>query len=130
MHLDFKKERDEDFINAYNDVVKSHGKQAPYILKDKLIEETILHPAKRFYVSHEQASRIIMKMIAGKKTGIRNTIKAEMYQTILSKIRELQRNSRKSVSSLLSEVIDSPAPRFYISKESASILYYTLIKRK
>lgn len=129
MHLDFKNERDNDFLQAYKKIIVRHGKNAPYIKKETLILETINHPAKRFYVSYEQAQRIITRLWKGQKVNFKNKLKQKMYTDILNRIKE-QQNTGTPLNELIAKTIYAPAPRFYITQESASILYYQLIKKQ
>ena len=127
MYLEFKKERDVDFMNAYHNVIRSYGKQAIQLSRDVLIQATIHSQAKRYYVSYEQALRIISKMLRGKEVLFRNDLKKEMYTTILKEVK-IKLTKDQSLKKVLSNIIYSPAPRFHISKESAFILYYSLLK--
>lgn len=129
MYLDFKDERDADFLSAYKKIIISHGKNARYIKKETLLLETIHHPAQRFYVSYEQAHRIITRLWKGQKVTFKNKLKEKMYIDILEKIKQKQ-SSDLSLKELIAQTIYSPAPRFYITPESASILFYQLIKTK
>lgn len=128
MRLEFKQERDTDFMNTYSAVLENYGKKAPYIKKELLIRETISRPTKRFYVSPEQALRIISQLLRGKEVIFKSTEKEKMYRTILSEV-EKRLPSALPLSHLVTEIIYTPAPCFYITLESASILYYKLIKQ-
>lgn len=130
MYLEFKEERDEDFMNVYAEVVHGYGKKAPYIKKEALLAEAILSRAKRFYVSPEQAQRIVSRLLRGKTVVFKNDLKKEMYLTILERVKLLsQKEPDVPLSRIISDVIYMPAPRFYITVESASILFYQLLKR-
>lgn len=128
MNLDFKEERDRDFLSSYKLVIKEYGKEAPYLKKKFLLSQAILMPSKRFYVSEEQCIRIIGAMLKGKKTGIKNSLKLMMYHEILSRVKVELSNSSLQLTQIIQKVINQPSPRFYITLESAQILYYKLIK--
>lgn len=130
MRLDFKEERDEDFLSSYLSVIKDHGKSAPFLKKEYILVQTIRRPAKRFYVSEEQCIRIIGDMLKGKKEEIKNPLKAEMYREIYKRVREILENTDQALPDIIQTVISQPAPRFYLTLESAQILYYELIKQK
>lgn len=126
MYLDFKNERDADFLAAYKKIIIRHGKNARYIKKETLLSETIHHPAQRFYVSYEQAQRIITRLWKGQKVTFRNKLKEKMYIDLLEKTR--QQHPGLPLKEKIANAIYTTAPRFYITLESASILYYQLIK--
>lgn len=129
MFLEFKDERDADFMTTYNSVISQLGDQARYLKKEDLLYATILHPAKRFYVSEEQAIRVVTKLMRGGSINFRNTLKAEMYANIVAKVQESDKGEIP-LKELIIKVVYSPAPRFYITLESAAILYYKLFKKQ
>lgn len=128
MRLDFKHERDRDFMQAYQNILSRYGKNAPFIKKETLIRETIFHPAKRFYVSPEQSLRILSQLLRNQKVDFKNPVKKEMYTTLLHLIKSKLPTDRPLIN-IVTETIYTPAPRFYLTLESASILYYKLIKQ-
>lgn len=130
MKLDFKEERDMDFLSSYKLVLKEYGRSAPYLKKEFLLSRAILKPAKRFYVSEEQCSRIIGNMLRGKVIDIKNPLKLMMYDEILSRVKTELHNSTLLLPDIIRNVINQPSPRFYLTLESAQILYYKLIKHK
>lgn len=130
MKLDFKEERDMDFLSSYKLVLKEYGRSAPYLKKEFLLSRAILKPAKRFYVSEEQCSRIIGNMLRGKVIDIKNPLKLMMYDEILSRVKAELHNSTLLLPDIIRNVINQPSPRFYLTLESAQILYYKLIKHK
>lgn len=130
MRLDFKDFRDRDFLDSYTSVIKRHGKEAPYIKRDDLLLEAILSPAKRFYVSEEQALRTISKMLKGQTVVFKNNLKKKMYDELLKRVREKWDQDKEPLIYFLCKIIYEPAPRFYINLKSARILYYKLLTRK
>jgi hypothetical protein len=130
MRLDFKEERDEDFLSSYLSVIKDHGKSAPFLKKEYILAQAIRRPARRFYVSEEQCLRIIGDMLKGKKEEIKNPLKAEMYGEICRRVRQIIGNTKQPLPDIIQEVISQPAPRFYLTLESAQILYYKLIRQR
>ena len=88
MRLEFIEQRNADFMESYNRVLKRHGIYAPYVKKSALIAETLQEPAKRFYVTHDQCVIIIRQMIKGKKTYIKSPQKIEMYNEILRRVKK------------------------------------------
>lgn len=130
MRLEFKEERDRDFLASYDSIIKKHGKKAPYLKRDELLLETITCPAKRFYVSEEQSFRIITKMLRGQNTRIRNPLKLQMYKEIFLRVKQELEKSNRPIVEIIENVINQSAPRFYIDLKSARILHYKLLNRR
>ena len=130
MWLEFKEERDKDFLASYDFVIKKHGEKAPYLKRDELLLEAIMRPAKRFYVSEEQSFRIISKMLKGQGIGIRNPLKLQMYEEIFLRVKQELEKSNLSTIEIIEKVINQSAPRFYIDIKSARILHYKLLNRR
>lgn len=129
MELEFKKERDQDFLSSYDLVIEECGKFAPFLQKEFLLHQAILRPAKRFYVSEEQAFDIINSMMKGKYI-VKNSLKRLMYEEILLRVKKELEFSEDSMQDIIMRVINQPAPRFYMTIQSAQILYYKLIKMR
>ena len=134
MTLDFQAQRDKDFMEAYDRLLKSYGKQATMIKKEVLIMETINSPAKRFYVSEEQALKMIRKALIHKKklsSFLRIDLKIEMYEEIINRIKKILPNkpTTKDYEDAIFDVVNNPAPRFYIGYHAARFLLSDLIKK-
>lgn len=130
MRLDFKEERDLDLLSSYKSVIKEYGEDAPFLKKEFLLLQAINRPAKQFYVSEEQACLIVSKMLKGKSISITNSLKKMMYEEIFRRVKKEQESSSLPLPAIIRLVISQSAPRFYLTIESAQILYYKLIKKK
>jgi len=131
MKLDFINQRNQDFMESYNRVLKGYGKKAPFIKKNRLIIEALQQPAKRFYVTHDQCVIIIRQMIKGESTYIKSSLKLEMYNEILIRVkRELSIRPTRGLYGAIDYVLSKPAPKFYMTKGTAELLYYKLIKQR
>ncbi len=56
-------ERNEDLFNAYSEVLKKHGKYASKMAKKELYIDLVEMPAPRFYITPEEAGRIVASML-------------------------------------------------------------------
>lgn len=129
MKLEYQKERDLDLMEAYKKVLRHYGKRAPFIKKSLLMLQTSISPAKRFYVSDEQAVRIVTRLYNNKDVYIKSKEKVEMYEEILKRVRDTVEDY-DPLSITIRRVIQNPAPRFYITPETARIILYRLMKNK
>lgn len=101
-----------DIYKAYERAIKEFGQYAKYTPREVLIRKAMTYPAPQFYVSYEQARRIISAMFNGKKPKITERKKA-MYDEIYKKF--MERTDGKGFS-CLKEVLKSEASSFFISR--------------
>ncbi|MDR3142109.1 MAG: hypothetical protein LBU37_10340 [Tannerellaceae bacterium] len=109
-------QKEEDIKSAYKKAMLFFGDEAPFIRKDRLVKKAMEFPAPRFYISYEEARRILSRMDRGVSVDIKRKEKRKMYQDLLSKLRE-QRKNGKATPSALQEAINTEAPGFYIGRE-------------
>jgi len=129
MKLEFMEERDMDLMDAYKRVLRHYGKRAPFIKKSLLMLQTSKSPAKKFYVSEEQALRIVTRLYKGKDTYIKSREKVQMYHDILERVRDTIRPI-DTLSLAIRRVIQQEAPRFYVTPETARIILYRLMNNR
>ena len=113
----------EDLRNAYSSVQADYGRFGEYAKKKDILEKVVEKPAKQFYVSYEEAFRIINRINKYGTTGQSNKLNAlkyndlyRAYQIILSK------NPGIPTKIIIQNSILSPAPRFYIRPLTAGML--------
>lgn len=127
--FEFKQERDNDLINVYRLAMKS----AKYPVNlTEVLTHVVNSPSKRFWVSSERASNVISEMYAGKDLSGMKLNKRLMFREIFRIVKQMKdlpqyRNCR--LSELVSTAIEQPAPRFYITPESAKIIIHHIKKR-
>lgn len=87
-------------------------------------------PSKRFWVTEERATLVILAMHKG--TSFKNMLdtKCEMYQEIYRRFLELRKKSPNLPTSILvGEIVNQPAPKFYMTAKSVREIIYR-IRRK
>lgn len=129
--MDLKEERNTDLIEAYDRTLKRIGCDARYMSRRFLVDLTINSPAKRFYVTVDEAAKHINSI---ERTGIslaRGAMVQKQYEDIyrayLRKRNELPGLAKREI---ISRVIASPAERFYLETDSACILFWRLTKNR
>lgn len=108
-----------DLRNAYDVCVQECGKYAKYTSKATLVQRALNKPAKCFYVSYDEATRVIYRInkygMSGKK-GL-NAIKyQDLYRTYQHIMNE---NQDITIKEAIRKACDSPAPRFYMCTDRA-----------
>lgn len=122
---DFLIERNMDLLEAQRRVIRRLGDEAPYISKSRILKLVMKEPAKRFYVSFEEASRMLSKMAAGHEVN-RKGIRYDMYVELFEVFNRLKKeNPGAGWAELVEKAVLSPAPGFYLDEDRA----YKLLKR-
>lgn len=128
--FEFKQERDNDLMNVYRLAMKN----AKYPVNlTEILTRVVNSPSKRFWVSSERASNVISEMYAGKDLAGMKQNKRLMFREIFRRVKQLQHLSQYKnyrLSELVSIVIEQPAPRFYITADSAKIIIHHIKKRE
>ena len=124
-----KQERDVDLYNAYKKVLS----QVPHTATHKeILDLTVKQPAKRFYVSARvvcSALRSIQKGEVNRMSQERQALIGEVTKRVLAVL--ASGGSKRPLKHIVEEILDQPAPEFYIKSSSAKIiLHYEKQKQK
>lgn len=127
--MTYKKERNEDFINAYHQAMKSFGKLAPYVSRMEVVRRTISSPA-RYYVQYEEARRRVRRILTGRPIACRNPRKNDMYEALAEQVQNYMKRKPLATfnDALYTVLAEEKAPCFYLTEESALLLLYQLQK--
>lgn len=123
--------RNTDVVNAFFDAVKSMRKSIPYTPQDRVIEHALKNGAPRFYTTFENARRFVSLLERGRKLPLTNPNKIAMYRELhrrYCKMRECQACGRGYA--ILENIIEQPAPSFYIDIDTFRGILYKSYKRK
>lgn len=88
-------------------------------------------PAERFWVSEKRAAIVISDMLKGRNVlACMNSCKREMYREIFARVRTLLRQQpHLPLSEAVTRIVAAPAPKFYLTPQSARIIYYRIRDR-
>lgn len=115
--IEHSEEMAAEMVGIYEDYIRSH----PFVKISDFYETLVEMPASRFYVSEERAIKVIYLMIQG-KADIKKMypMKRDMYREILRRVLDLKRAyPERNTRDLCIEVVNQPAPKFYITAASA-----------
>lgn len=115
----------EDIVNAFYKAMSEN----PDKKIGELFEIACKMPAPRFYVTFELARKYVSMLDRGLELPITNKRKLAMYQELLCRLKE-RRGNQKKCYNLLGEIIESPAPCFYMDAETFRIAFYKTIRSK
>lgn len=122
---DYRDERDAAVLAAYRDEVA----KASRIMMDEIVRIVSARPSHRFWVSEERAELVVRSMMKGMDAldGMRDT-KRRMYEEIYRRVSRMREEKRGiSLNHIIFEVVNSPAPEFYLTPRYVrDIVYRTL----
>lgn len=122
--------RNTDVINAFFDSLKSMRKQSPYVSQEQIIENTIRQGAPRFYTTYENARRFVSLLDRGKNIPLVNSNKIAMYHELFQRYREIKQQKPQLIGyTILEEIIEQPAPSFYIDIKTLRYIIYKSYKK-
>lgn len=86
--------------------------------------------SKRFWVSEEQASKVVSYMMKGGDISYMSDNKQKMFAEIYHRVSKLQDQYPEArLYLLVEEVVSSEAPCFYMTPESAKVIISQIKKR-
>ncbi|MDE7160777.1 MAG: hypothetical protein K2O24_08060 [Muribaculaceae bacterium] len=96
-----------------------------------LFERLVEQPASRFYVSELRAIRVITAMRRGSLRPGSSRSRGRMYAEVNRRVeRLLAASPEMSLADAVVEVVNSPAPEFYMEPASARVTVYGLLRRR
>lgn len=123
---EFSEERDAELVKCFR---KRLGEVLTIDL-DKIFAEVAAHPAKRFYVSEYRAAVVVRHHMRHGEWCVKGAKRKEMFREIEKRVlRLLEDHDDMSLDDAMVEVINSPAPEFYLTPRSCRTLIYKLIKK-
>ncbi len=120
---DFIPQRNKELLEAFKQELYQLGN----ISNDRIFSRAAHRKASRFWVSEQRAAVVVSKMLKGDRLLTMNRKKREMYFEIFKRVRILlEHNPHRTISDAVFEVVNSPAPEFYLTDKSARVLIYKI----
>lgn len=124
--FEYQDERDKDLMRAYHEQIAS----CDTIVLSDIFRNVVEMPSARFWVSEERAAIVIAKMFRGDKLEKMRPNAREMYFEIYKRVvSEMETYPDKSIAEIIFQVIRQPAPKFYLTPDTARVIV-TRIKRE
>ena len=124
--LEFTHDRNRELMSAFRKAIADR----PFIDITEVSEAIVNMPCSRFWVSEERAMVVVTAMLKGKPilAAMRPT-KREMFQEIYNRVLRLRASRPDApISILVSQVVNSPAPKFYMRPRCAMEIIYKIKK--
>ena len=120
--------RKQDVVKSFFESIKEVRKTKPHATQEEIIRHAANSEAPRFYVTFENARRFISLMSRKKKLPLINSNKLAMYKEIYRRyIQRVKDCSKRYKYIVLEQIIEEPAPSFYLDEQSFhGIVYRTL----
>lgn len=121
--VEFKEQRNEELLRAFRAQLSNLGE----LPLTELFERTSMTPASRFWVSERRAMMVMSKMLKGDTLDSMNPKRREMFQEIFRRVKHiLAEEPGISLIEASFRVVNSPAPEFYLTPQSARTMIYRL----
>ncbi len=122
--LSFTRERNAALLKAY----RQHIRTVRIVRLNEIGEKIVNSPSPRFWVSEERAAAVVSLIIRGKPVlDTMRPSKREMFLEIHRRVVALKKiHPDWTLSQLVFEVVNSPAPKFYMEASSALIRLFKI----
>lgn len=115
--------RNEDLRNAFRNQL-GHNRNS---VKQVFEAVARFSPARRFYISEERAYRLLTAYRRGKVSPVAMPNRVEMIREIDRRVTALMtQHPKTALKDAVFEVVNSPAPSFYLTPGSIRTIFYTL----
>lgn len=117
----YAEERLDALMNEYHSYIDS----CAHIRMSEVFDAIVLRPCPRFWVSVVRAKYVVGRMMRGDVEFVSRMrpSKREMFCEIHSRVLALKcLRPEAKLHALIEEVVESPAPKFYLSPGSAKIM--------
>lgn len=96
-----------------------------------LFSKTASMPATRFFIGEQRALVIVKRLMRGESLGRMLSSRRRMYLDIYSRVCAVMRdNPECTLTNAVFQVVNSQAPEFYMTRESARTTIYRLRREK
>ena len=124
--LEFTHQRNDELMRAFREALDKR----PFIDISEVSEVIVNMPCSRFWVSEERAMVVVSAIIKGKPVlDTMRPTKREMFQEIYNRVCLLrQQQPDAPLFDLVMDVVNSPAPKFYMRPRCAMEIIYKIKK--
>lgn len=126
--LAFTRQRNKELMHAFRHALS----KCSFIDIPEVSKIMVNTPCSRFWVSEERAFIVVSDLLKGRPVlETMRPMKREMFQEIFDRVVLLQKQMPDaSLSVLVFEVVNSPAPKFYLEPASAMEYIYKMKKNR
>ena len=128
----FRKFKEQDFVRAYEDELKSLGTSAPYVSRDDVILRALHSGKGRYYISFEEAARNVRRIMNRLPLARRNELKVSMYQELAQRVAEYMKEKPLASfkDALFTILAEENASRFFFGCRQLVSFYIVISGEK
>lgn len=126
----FREIRDNSIREAYFNALKNLRKSMPYISTEEIIQEVMKKEAPRFFITYDNARRVISLMHRGKPIRVSNENKLCMYKELYARFLKYKQEMKAPGYCVLKYIIEQPAPSYYVAIDTMRGIIYKSIKNR
>lgn len=119
--------RNKALLEAYH--LELRRARYPIKLSD-ILENVVKHPADRFYTATRGVYETIKKIRKGEEIILSEERERLINEVIKRVEEEEKKHPEKKLKRIVEEILDSPAPEFYLKPSSAKIIIHHEKKRQ
>lgn len=113
---DFTLQRNRELYNVFKEVYSSCSIETNMF---EIYKAVATHEASRFYVSEEEACNNVFRIVKGMGVKSRTARRKKMYHEIAKRaVKRYKQFDGKKFRECISEVVNEPAPEFYLHPAS------------
>lgn len=123
----YEQERNEDLMRCFREKASS----VSVLVISDVFNDIVNSPSSRFWVSESRAAVVIGNMMRNKDalSGM-NPQKKEMYEEIFRQANKaISEGATGTIYEIVRTIVRSPAPKFYLTPDSAKVIYYKYKKK-
>lgn len=119
-HFEYRDERNADLLQVFRQCVMSSPVNEGM---NEVYQRIVNSKSKRFWVSEEQASKVISYMMRGNPIDYMGDNKKKMFEEIYTRVIKLKEdNPDERLYQLVEKVVSQEAPCFYMTPGSAKVI--------
>ena len=124
--FEYADERNDDIMRAYTQELAACDR----IYLPQVFDRVVNMPSRRFWVSAERAAIVVSSMMRGDTLMNMRPTKREMFREIYRRVMLLkEQHPEMSLYELAFNVVQEPAPKFYLTAGSAKVIIYRIKKQ-
>lgn len=119
-YFEYRDERNADLLQVFRQCVMSSPVNEGM---NEVYQRIVSSKSKRFWVSEEQASKVISYMMRGNPIDYMGDNKKKMFEEIYTRVIKLKEdNPDERLYQLVEKVVSQEAPCFYMTPGSAKVI--------
>ncbi|WP_455498617.1 hypothetical protein [Coprobacter sp.] len=122
----FKRDKELDFVRAYEEELKSLGASAPFVSRDDVILRALHSGKGRYYITFDEAARNVRRIMNRLPLTCRNELKVSMYQELAQRVAEYMKDKPLAPfrDALFTVLAEEKASRFFFGMQTARLILY------